>query len=139
MDSWSIGVSTDHYRCQQVYIKDTRAVRVTDTLVYKHRKITYSGVSAADEIASAASHLTDDIQNNMESKLLSLDMKELERLAEIFNNAAMEMADKDAKAPRVPSPRVLTNHNKESENLHPPTPRVDEPLTQPRYATRSQK
>jgi hypothetical protein len=74
----------------------------------------------------------------MESKLSSLDMKELERLAEIFNKAAMEMADKDAKAPRVPSPRVSTNQ-KESERLHPPTPRVDEPSTQPRYATRSQK
>jgi hypothetical protein len=60
----------------------------------------------------------------MESKLSSLDMKELERLAEIFNKAAMEMADKDAKAPRVPSPRVSTDH-KESECLHPPTPRVD--------------
>jgi hypothetical protein len=51
MDSWSIGVSTEHYRCQKVYMKDTRAERVTDTLVYKHRKITNPGVSAADAIA----------------------------------------------------------------------------------------
>jgi hypothetical protein len=34
-------------------MRDTKAERVTDTLVYKHRRITNPGVSAADEIASA--------------------------------------------------------------------------------------
>jgi hypothetical protein len=139
MDSWSIGVSTKHYRCQKVFMRDTKAERVTDTLVYKHRRITNPGVSAADEIASAASRLTDAIQNNMESKLSSLDMKELERLAEIFNKAAIEMADKDAKSPRVPSPRVSNNHNKELERHDAPTPRVDDTSTQTRYNTRSKK
>jgi hypothetical protein len=42
----------------------------------------------------------------MPKNLTNLDMKELEQLAKIFEEAAKKVGENDARQPRVPSPRV---------------------------------
>jgi hypothetical protein len=79
----------------------------------------------------------------MHKQVENVEMKELERLANIFQEAAQKVAEGDARTPRVPtkhatSPRVSTAPNKESERIDAPTPRVDSAGT-PRYNTRQQK
>jgi hypothetical protein len=143
MDSWYIGTSKQHYRCYKVFMKDTRAERVTDTAVFQHRHVTNPTVSMADKITSAAHELTTAIQSNMHKQVENVEMKELERLANIFQEAAQKVAEGDARTPRVPtkhatSPRVSTAPNKELERQDAPTPRVDSAGT-PRYNTRQQK
>jgi hypothetical protein len=39
MDSWYVGTSDEHYRCQKVFLKETKAVRITDTIVFHHRRV----------------------------------------------------------------------------------------------------
>jgi hypothetical protein len=69
MDSWYIGTSPDHYRSHIVLMDETKAERITDTIIFRHRRITYPTISAADTIATAATDLTAAIQNNMNRDL----------------------------------------------------------------------
>jgi hypothetical protein len=138
LDSWHIGSSGDHYRAYKVFMRETRAKRVTDTIVFKHKKITNPAVSAADVIAATAAKLTDTIKNNMATNLTSLDMHELERLADIFQQAAKKVSETDARTPRVATPpRVPTDHEKDQLQPDATAPRVDDRA--PRYNLRSRK
>jgi hypothetical protein len=78
IDSWYIGTSTEHYRSHRVFVKETGAERVTDTLVFMHRHITNPIVSKADKITVAAKELTDAIKNNLKDDISKMNMKELE-------------------------------------------------------------
>jgi hypothetical protein len=102
MDSWYIGTSNEHYRCQKVFLKETRAERITDTIIFHHKRITCPTVSAADAIVAAANNLNQTIQNNMKESLTNVDMNELDRLANIFQEAAQKISEADARQPRVP-------------------------------------
>ena len=66
-----------------------------------HRHITNPTVSKADCISVAAKELTEAIKGNIEKDISKLDMKELERLADIFDKAAKKVAENDAASPRV--------------------------------------
>eukprot|EP00956_Cyclotella_meneghiniana_P021885 scaffold40539_cov45-Cyclotella_meneghiniana.AAC.3 len=94
MDSWYIGTSTENYRCQRVLMKKTRAVQITDTIVFHHKHITNPTMSKADAITSAAATLTETIKANMKTNLKSIDIKELKGLAKIFEEAAESVSEK---------------------------------------------
>jgi hypothetical protein len=81
LDAWYVGTSAEHYRCHKVFMKDTRAERITDTLVFQHRRITNPTVSVADAVTNAANDLTEAIKGNMDKQLKNVDIIELERLA----------------------------------------------------------
>ena len=88
-----------HYRCYNVFIKDTRATRVTDTItMFKHKDITAPTVSHADAIVQAAKTLTDTLKGTVPSNLGETSLEELERLAELFNNTAKTMSEIEAAA-----------------------------------------
>ena len=144
IDSWYIGTSPDHYRCHTVFTKETKMERVTDTISFKHKRITNPMVSAADEISSAAANLTKALKNNMIENLPNLELAQLEKLAEIFETAAKSVSETNARAPRVAEtvqePRVPITA--EDLNQNRPNPRVNSQATAsdnaPRYRTRSQ-
>ena len=122
MDSWYIGTSNEHYRCYRVYMKATRAERITDTILFRHKHLTSPSVTKADAITQAAHELTATLKDNVPKKLGELDMKDLERLAKIFEKAAQAVSENEAASPRVPSPRVPA--------MTAPSPRVqDSPQT----------
>jgi hypothetical protein len=123
-DSWYIGTSTDHYRCQKVFIKETRAVRVTDTLQFKHKHITQPRVTAADAIVNAAHELTQTLKGNLQNDVSKMTMQELERLATIFQKAAMQVSEQSTTREAVPTPRVRTYTDEPNHPTHQP-PRVE--------------
>jgi hypothetical protein len=151
MDSWYVGTSDEHYRCQKVFLKETKAERITDTIVFHHRRVTNPLVSSADAIVTAAANLNQTIQDNMKESLMNVDMNELDRLAKIFQEAAQKISETNARQPRVPTrrespPRVSTNNDEEqnqSDNAtRVETLRVDGQMVMedgPRYMTRNQK
>eukprot|EP00956_Cyclotella_meneghiniana_P010727 scaffold15031_cov47-Cyclotella_meneghiniana.AAC.1 len=157
MDSWYIGTSSEHYRCHKVIVKETRAERTTDTIVFRHKRVTNPAVSAANTVVAAASQLTDAIQGNMKNELQHANINELERLADIFQAAAKKISEEAAQGPRVnnaaPTPRVAaTSSSRDNSQQAANDPRVPTlsqwmndnddgppPLQQPRYLTRSQK
>ena len=132
VDSWYIGTSPDHYRSHKVFVRATKAERITDTIVFKHRRITSPYVSAADTITAAAAKLTEAVTGNLVSDVGEVDLKELKRLAEIFERSAKAVAEINARAPRVepeprvePTPRVPNGQNEDQQQENATDPRVD--------------
>ena len=50
LDGWSIGTSLEHYRCQKGVTKDSRAVRISDTVEFRHHRITTPMVTPEDRV-----------------------------------------------------------------------------------------
>ena len=109
IDSWYIGTSDKHYRCYDVFAKHTKAVRTTDTIKFMHKWITSPSVQAADVVVAAAERLTDALQNNIPDCLGESSLEELERLANIFHQAALKLSDEEATRERAADPRVAAN------------------------------
>ena len=59
INGWYIGTSAKHYRCFKIWNKETRNVRVSDTVFFKHKYLTNPSVSAQDALMQAAKQLTD--------------------------------------------------------------------------------
>jgi translation initiation factor 2 beta subunit (eIF-2beta)/eIF-5 len=77
---------------------------------------------------AAASELTQAIKGNLKENVTKLDLKELERLAQIFEEAAKKVSEANAGRPRVPEPE----ENEEEEN-------TSEGAESPRVANDTQK
>ena len=118
LDAWYIGTSEKHYRCYNVFIKDTRATRVTDTIMFKHKEITTPSVTHADAIVQAAKTLTDTLKGTIPTNLGETSLEELERLAALFNETAKTMSEIEATATRkhrekaTASRVTVLNHHK---------------------------
>ena len=100
-NAFYIRMSSNHYRCQEVFVTDTRATRITDTYVFHHKRITNPSVSKADAIVAAASDLTTAIKDNFKENITKLNLNELERLAQIFEEAARKVSEANAGNPMV--------------------------------------
>ena len=61
-DGWYIGIAPEHYRCHTVFVKATRAIRISDTVFFKHKYITQPTVTPADAIVKAYQDLLHAIQ-----------------------------------------------------------------------------
>ena len=77
IESWYIGTSPDHYRCHKVFVKETKAVRITDTLLFHHKEITQPTVTVADALVTAAANLTEAVKTHMTNDLSTLNLSEL--------------------------------------------------------------
>ena len=60
-----VGTSLEHYRYYKAYFADTRAVRGSETVIFKHKYITMPTVTPADAIVQAAKQLTDALKGNI--------------------------------------------------------------------------
>ena len=61
-EGWSIGTALDHYRCEQVIPRDTKAVTISDTVYFLHQYITAPTVTPADRILHSINTLTVSIK-----------------------------------------------------------------------------
>ena len=61
-EGWSIGTSLDHYQCEQVIPRDTKAVTISDTVDILHYYITAPTVTPANCILQSINTLTEDIK-----------------------------------------------------------------------------
>lgn len=67
-DGWYLTTSPDHYRCHWIFVKATRAKRISDTVFFKHKHITQPTVSAEDLVIKAVQDLTNVIKGSSNSK-----------------------------------------------------------------------
>jgi hypothetical protein len=103
-------------------VKETKAVRITDTLLFHHKEITQPTVTVADALVTAAAVLAETVKTNMAKDLSKLNLSELERLANILHEAALKTSEANATKTAVPTPRV-------NEHSVPATPRVSENIS----------
>ena len=52
-----VGNSWEHYRCHEIWIADTRSVRVGETVFFKHKYLTQPAVTMSDAILRAGDDL----------------------------------------------------------------------------------
>ena len=57
-DGWGLGCSLEHYQCQRVAPKDTKAVQVSDTLKYWHHYLTQPTLTPEDCVLRGLQTLT---------------------------------------------------------------------------------
>ncbi len=53
-----VGNSWEHYRCQAVFISDTRHTRICSTVFFKHEYLTMPTLSPSDALIPTANNLT---------------------------------------------------------------------------------
>jgi hypothetical protein len=57
-NSFNIGTAMEHHQCFHIYIVKTRAMRISDTVFFKHQYITNPQVTPKTLVTKAASNLT---------------------------------------------------------------------------------
>ena len=62
-DEWSVGAAMDHYRWQKVVFKDTNTDMVSDTIEFRHTKITLPSVTPEDKVLHGVQQLTAALKN----------------------------------------------------------------------------
>ena len=84
VDRWYLGTSPGHYRCYDVWVKGTGAMRSTDTVFFKHKHITNPTVTPADAIINAAKDLTAALRGDVSGPLGATSLDDLKKMEEIF-------------------------------------------------------
>ena len=60
-DGWYLTTSPDHYRCHIIFVKATRAKRISDTVYFKHKHITQPTLTTEDLVIKAIQDLSNAI------------------------------------------------------------------------------
>jgi hypothetical protein len=85
IDGWYLQTSPEHYRCQLIYVKQTRSKRVSDTVFFKTKYLTQPTLSPADVITKALQDLTQALKGKHNQQGIS-QLEALAKLDVILNN-----------------------------------------------------
>jgi hypothetical protein len=77
-----IGNAWEHYRCDEIYITDTKHSCICETVFFKHKYFTMPNFTPADALIKAADNLVDTINGIMPKNSVTLDV--VEQLIEIY-------------------------------------------------------
>jgi hypothetical protein len=95
-DGFYLRTSEEHYRMYVIFVKKSKAKRLSDTVFFKHHYITQPTVTPADAIVNAYHKLWQAIQGIQHSKE-DTHMEALERIEQTLQPASNEQS----KSPRV--------------------------------------
>jgi hypothetical protein len=126
VDGWYLGPAMHHYRCYRVWIWETCAERISDTLAWFPTKVSMPSASSTDEALAAAKDLVQALLHPTTAgpvnPLSDSQRHALRELATIFADVntppTTNPAATPAEVPRVVPPTV--------EPLNAPLPRVQE-------------
>ena len=93
VNGWYIGTSSEHYCAFNIYVKHTRAKQVADTVLFKHKYITWPAITHGNVVVKAALDLARALRGKTVVKSKE-QMRDLTQLSEIFGQLAK--ADPDA-------------------------------------------
>ncbi|KAL7542018.1 hypothetical protein ACHAWF_007069, partial [Thalassiosira exigua] len=120
VNGWYLGCSSKHYRCSNVWVKRTMTRRVSDTVVFKHKYITWPSQTPNDLIVKAAHDLIKALRGKVNHEGQQ-QIEDLKRLGDVFQDIAQDKQDEDSpsavREPRVRIPRP--------SDMCAPAPRVE--------------
>ena len=112
VDGWYLGPAMKHYRCYRVWIWETAAERIAETVVWMPSKVKMPTASSTDAATAAARDLIHALRNPSPSSPLAptsdSQVAALKQLAEIFDSMAsddsnlMPPAESVKQTPEVP-------------------------------------
>ncbi len=85
IDGWYIQTSPKHYRCHVIYKKNTKSMRISDTVWFKHKYITQPIVTPAVMIVKALTDLTQALKGRTNLNRLE-QIESLKCLKELLTN-----------------------------------------------------
>ena len=62
INGWYLTTSPDHYRCHFIFVKATRAKRISDTVYFKHKHITQQTLTTEDLVIKMIQDLSNAIK-----------------------------------------------------------------------------
>ena len=102
-----LGTSTEHYRCWNLWNTRTKALRVSDTVFFKHKYISNPSVTPEDSAISAANRMTDALKMHHPHNMCEDNIQALHRLEQIFKQAANNTKEVGINTkPPIPTPRM---------------------------------
>ena len=111
VSGYNVGTSFEHYRCYQVWTKDTHSVRVGNTVFFKHKYLTMPTITPGDAVVNAAEDLKraliENISQGIEAK------QGIEQLMKIFKQ------QREAKSKeQTEKLREAANEAKKNNSIH---------------------
>ena len=108
-DGWGVGVSTEHYRCQRVVAKATKAEQISDTVEFRHQYLTQPTITYDDRVLHGMQNLTGALKD---APTVACDTQ-LQAIAELCNvlrnwsgQEDISRAQQPSKVPHAVLPRV---------------------------------
>ena len=125
VDGWYLNTSPEHYRVHNCHIKSTKQERLTDTVQFKHKRLTNPELSPHDKIMQAVAQCKEILQG----KVTGRPQQQATEIKAILQDITKAMRDTPEQArPRVqetvPVPRVQqgsSQNNVQSVPRVPPT------------------
>ena len=80
-----VGTSLEHYRYYWGWMNDTKRIRGSDTVKFKHKYTTTPSITTGDAIVNVAQLLTSALRGSIPPPLVKSRIDHLRSLTEIFN------------------------------------------------------
>ena len=110
VDGWYINTSPEHYRTHTCHIKETRSERFSDTVDFKHKRITNPSITNADKVMEAIRQVVKTIKG-LGGQAASPEAHELQRLVDGARRQLETASDKKCNTTCTPIvPRVDKQH-----------------------------
>ena len=137
VDGWYLRTSDEHYRCHEIYVIQTRGVRLSDTVHFKHKHITIPTVTPEDTIVKCMNDLTQALKERRNTQG-AVEYEALQKLDDLLNRipttttreetARQVTFDPSSKPPAEqqpnPAPMVMNTTPAPRVQIAIPTPRV---------------
>ena len=101
VSGFNIGTSLKHYRCYKIWVKDTRSVRIGNSVFFKHKYLTMPTITNADSLLKAANDMTTALEGGIPQS--SATTSAIDSLMKIFQKNADDAKEREeaAKPQRV--------------------------------------
>lgn len=108
-EGWSAGVSLEHYRCQKIVRKSTKALAVSDTIAFRHQSLTQPSITPADRLLHGVHTLASALRNTP-ATVCEAQLQAIGALRDAFQgwasqqSAAAKLPDGPQAHPRIRAP-----------------------------------
>ena len=119
-DGWILGCSLEHYRCQRVSPKDTKAVQISETHEYRNHYLTQPTLTLEDCVLHILQTLTCALED-APSQMCEEKLRAISTLQELFgqwtkNDPTYPRQNRDSREPpKNPPKKEKQNKNTNSE------------------------
>ena len=100
-DGFYVGVSLEHYRCHRVIDAKTKALRISDTVDFRHHHLTIPTVTPADTIVHSLDAITNAISNTP-STTSDAQLHAISTLRDLFSQWEAPLTNPPPPPPRPP-------------------------------------
>jgi hypothetical protein len=129
-----IGTSFKHYRCQQIWMKDTHGTLILGAVWFKHKYLTNPSVTPEDQMIAAIGGLAKTLRTNIPPKLHDDTVDKLQKLQDILQpRPDGKIKSTPLKTP-AQVPRVHTPYKYAPDHSPVQTPNATAPRVAMNYA-----